>query len=148
MAKQYIDRNGESTTRLYRIWADMKTRCNNDKHKQARDYKGRNIKIYKDWYDFSSFKEWALNNGYLENLTLERIDNDGNYCPDNCTWASRQEQALNRRDNIYVNVKMVLAEVCRVYSLPYESTRKRLKKGQNINQIIKERRFKNGRKNF
>ena len=87
--------------RLYRIWADMKTRCNNPKYKLYHHYGGRGIKVCPMWNDsFSNFSLWAFENGYSDNLTIDRIDVDGNYEPSNCRWISIQAQQWNRRDNV------------------------------------------------
>lgn len=95
-----ITHNG-SKTRLYRIWKQMRIRCNCKSNPNYKFYGGRGITICEEWDDFSKFREWALKNGYAENLTIERVDVDGNYCPDNCTWILRNEQAKNTRNCKY-----------------------------------------------
>jgi len=81
--------------RLYGIYGAMKSRCNNPKNQAYARYGGRGIRVCDEWSRFNAFVFWALNNGYSDNLTIERIDHDGNYCPDNCTWIPMSEQALN-----------------------------------------------------
>lgn len=84
-------------TRLYNIWNHAEQRCNNVNDKAYKNYGGRGITICKEWLEFIPFKEWALNNGYKDNLTIDRRDNDGNYEPSNCRWTTRIEQNRNSR---------------------------------------------------
>lgn len=81
--------HGESGTRLYSIWKGVKTRCKNKNGKFWSIYGGRGIKICDEWNsDYTKFRDWSLLNGYSDGLSIDRIDNDGNYCPDNCRWIS------------------------------------------------------------
>lgn len=100
--------HGLSLTRIYKCWADMKQRCLNKKHKWYPKYGGRGITVCDEWLEFPAFYEWAIANGYSDNLTIERIDNDKGYYPGNCKWATQQEQSMNKRhlpnSNGYVGV--------------------------------------------
>lgn len=88
----------ESKTRLYRIWIDMKSRCFNPNCCNYQYYGARGITVCDDWkYDFQAFKKWAVNSGYDDCLTIDRIDNDGDYCPTNCRWESQSVQNMSKR---------------------------------------------------
>lgn len=90
--------HGLTHTRLHRIWLNMKTRCYNPRYKQYESYMGRGISICDEWKDdFKAFYDWAIANGYKDNLSIDRINNDGNYEQSNCRWVDSYVQANNRR---------------------------------------------------
>lgn len=114
----------------------MKSRCYRRKHVRFCDYGGRGIIVCEEWKDdFCKFKEWALSNGYSDDLTIDRIDVDGNYCPENCRWIPIQEQAKNKRTSHYVNIDgntMNITEAAKVYSVPRSTMRLRELNGKDL----------------
>lgn len=101
--------HGDAHTRLHDIWSLMKDRCDNPNNKRHDLYYDRGIKVCDEWRDYRNFKKWSLENGYADNLTIDRIDNDKGYSPDNCRWTDWRTQAENRR-NIRPVVQMDLNE--------------------------------------
>ena len=90
--------HGETHTRLYNIWRGMRSRCNNGKNAHYKDYGGRGISVCEEWEnDYEAFRDWALENGYEEQLTIDRINNDMGYTPENCRWTTMSVQNTNRR---------------------------------------------------
>ena len=127
-------------SRLYNIWSGIKERCLIVSNKCYKDYGGRGIKICDEWLsDFQTFKKWAINNGYQDNLSIDRIDNDGNYEPSNCRWATAKEQARNRRNSkIYTinGVTKCLSEWCEIYNIRYQTVKYRLQQNWNIERAL------------
>ena len=103
-------------TRLYSIWKAMKVRCYNPNFRAYSRYGGRGITVCDEWlHDFPAFREWAIQNGYSDNLTIDRIDNSKGYSPENCRWVSYKTQANNTRRNIVVTIDgetATIAEIC------------------------------------
>lgn len=93
-------KRGEGRTRMYVIWQGMKARCKNPNHASYKYYGGKGVTVCEEWEKFLPFKEWALKNGYTDELTIDRIDNSKGYSPDNCRWIARSEQTKNQTSNV------------------------------------------------
>lgn len=132
-------------TRLYRCWVDMRTRISNKKCKDAKNYSTRGIKCCEQWESYSEFKEWALNNGYNDTLTLDRIDVNGNYCPENCRWVTRKEQNRNRRNTLKYK-GLPITQLCEEFNIKYSTLMQRVYKaisrGQTKNSVYKKAFFR------
>ena len=142
-SEQLAQRNfkhGLSNSRLHGIWNGMKARCYNPNFDQYADYGGRGITICREWRDdFQAFYDWAMANGYADNLTIDRIDNDGNYSPNNCRWATRQEQGYNRRDNrliTYNGETKTAAEWGMVTGIKPHTILRRLRLGWSVDEAL------------
>ena len=129
-----------SNTRLYQIYCTMKQRCCNSNDMAYKDYGGRGITICKEWLDsFTAFYDWAIANGYKEDLTIDRIDVNGNYEPSNCRWLSRGEQSKNTRRNVYATFygeTKTLSEWARIANIPQTTFCRRIKQNRPINEIF------------
>lgn len=133
-------KHGMFETRLYRIWRNMKKRCNNPNAQEYHRYGGRGIKVYEGWVEFSSFSVWALNNGYSEILTLDRIDNNGDYCPENCRWVDRMTQQNNMSSNRYITIEgetKTVSQWARIADVCPTTMIWRLEKGWTGTDLIK-----------
>ena len=103
--KKRATKHGGYKTRLYRIWHDMKTRCEYKKHRSYKNYGGNGISVCDAWGNsFANFKEWALLAGYNDSLSIDRINSNSNYEPNNCRWATPKEQANNTSRNVYITI--------------------------------------------
>src|SRR3989304_6773059 len=126
-------KHGGTGTRLYRIWKAMRNRCNNSNNLRYKDYGGRGITICPEWTDklngYINFRNWALSNGYQEGLTIDRINNNGNYTPENCRWVTSEINNQNQRTNKVNNKKVI--EIRYLYSTG-NYTQKELAKIYNV----------------
>lgn len=139
-SKSRMTTHGATDSRLYNIWTSMKARCETSKkQKFIKDYQNRGIKICAEWHDFSVFQKWALENGYKENLSIDRIDNNGNYCPENCRWADNFTQANNKRNNhwlTYNNKTQTIAQWSKELGMKYNALNERLRKGWSVERAL------------
>ena len=114
-----------SHTRPYEIWLGMKKRCYNQNDARYDMYGGRGITVCDEWlHDFSAFYSWAISHGYSDELTIDRIDNDKGYSPENCRWADAKTQCRNRSTNIRIkigNASKTLMEWCEIFELDYST---------------------------
>lgn len=142
---KYKTTHGKRNTRLYKIWTGMKDRCLNVNSNNFKNYGARNINICKEWKDdYIQFHNWSISNGYKEGLTIDRIDNDGDYEPNNCRWVSAEKQSRNKRDTIkirYNNKEYCLAELSRVVEIPESTLRYRYHKGYRGEKLIQKRKW-------
>lgn len=121
--------HGMSDSRLYGIWTNMKTRCENPKSKFYKRYGGRGITVCEEWRHFDGFLKWANASGYNDEMTIERTDNDRGYSPDNCRWASMKEQENNRSNSKLFTMNgetKTLALWCDEYGQSYKTVYKRI----------------------
>jgi hypothetical protein len=131
--------HGESNSRLYAIFLGMKDRCNNSNDTAYKNYGGRGIKVCDEWKEYINFHNWAVTNGYTDNLTIDRKDNDGNYCPENCRWATYSEQANNTRTNVlifYNNEIKTLSQWAHLYNISVSVLSSRLKRNWTIEEAL------------
>jgi hypothetical protein len=126
--------HGKSNTRLHRIWSAMRARCYNLNSHEYDRYGGRGIEVCEEWRsNFESFYEWAIKNGYADSLSIDRINNDGNYEPSNCRWATNKVQASNRRTIRlieYKGEKKILMDWAETLKINYHTLASRLHSGK------------------
>lgn len=133
-------KHGQSYSRLYRIMHDMKQRCLNPNNKNYKHYGERGITICKNWLDnFDNFYNWAINYGYQDNLTIERINFNGNYEPSNCKWIKKAEQVKNTRKIRFItanNETHCLGDWARKFNIEYNTLKYHVDKDENYIQKL------------
>lgn len=126
-------KHGMKGTRIYRIWKAMKTRCLNPNFKRYDRYGGRGIKICDLWMDFLPFYQWAMSAGYSDELSIDRINNDDGYYPENCRWATKSQQRRNYSQNHYVSIDgniMILTDASKIFEVRPSTFLQKLKYGK------------------
>ncbi len=163
MTREQRIKHGDSGTRLHNIWNGMRDRCKRKKHPMFHHYGGKGVTVCAEWLDYSTFKIWSLRNGYSNELTIERKDNDGNYEPNNCKWATRKEQSNNQGTSVllrfteqellhiqreYYTSKKTVDEYVAYVGISRSSLQKLLSgKYENIPSLNKDKRISNERNN-
>ena len=132
--------HGESKTRLHDIWRSMKSRCKNETNGSYRWYGGKGIQVCEEWDTyFIAFREWAMNNGYNDILTIDRIDSSRDYEPDNCRWVTMKEQQNNRCNNhriVFNGEEFTLTQWAERIGLTPNTLSKRLQDGWSIERAL------------
>ena len=127
--------HGESRTKLYRAWVAMKARCSDINHQSYRNYGGRGITFCDEWKEYGPFRDWARSNGYRSDLTLDRINNNGNYEPSNCRWTDVKTQSRNTRFNRMWRGKCA-KEWSEVLNISYSRIKHRFEKGFSLEEAL------------
>lgn len=124
--------------RLYHVWLDMKKRCNNHNAREYSRYGGRGISVCEEWAsDYDAFRRWSLSNGYNQDAefgecTIDRIDNNKGYSPDNCRWANMTQQGRNKSNNHFLHIDgeyITISQASERYGIPYDTLWARIKRG-------------------
>lgn len=135
-------KHGLSKTRLHKIWHSMYCRCYYKSTNQYKNYGGKGIRVCEEWKHiegFVNFYNWAISNGYKEALTLDRIDNEKDYCPSNCKWSTSKEQSNHKTNNVFhtFNGKTQTAKQwCDEYKISQTTLNDRLKRGWTFEQAL------------
>lgn len=143
----YTKKKLVKNNRLHNIWSGMKRRCNNPNNEAYARYGGRGIKVCDEWSaeknGYWNFEKWSLMNGYQDDLSIDRIDNDGDYEPSNCRWTTMKQQGNNTQFNIfleYQGVRLTLKEWSEYLEVPYHVIHQRYKRGWNAHDILTKSR--------
>lgn len=124
---------------VYNTWCNIRSRCYNKSNPKYPRYGGRGIKVCDEWQDFATFKDWALSHGYEQGLSIDRIDNDRDYCPENCRFVNNKIQSNNRSNNHYVEYNgktQTISQWAEEYGLQYFQLQSRLKYGWSFEKAL------------
>lgn len=136
-----ISTHHETKTRLHKIWESMHSRCENQNHKYYAYYGGRGIRVCDEWNEYIPFRDWAIAAGYNDNLTIDRIEVNGNYNPENCRWATIREQQNNKRSNRLVQfngASHTISEWSEIVGIKKTTIKERLNAGWTIEKVLTE----------
>lgn len=139
---KFAKKHGKKNTKLYRVWCSMKERCYNEHNKSYKNYGLRGIKVCDQWKnDFEEFYKWAMKHGYTEGLTIDRIDFNKDYCPNNCRWVTTKQQNRNYNKNHFVKYKgkkMCLKELSEKSGIPYTKLRWRIENWGSVELALQK----------
>lgn len=133
---------GGGASRLYTTWAGMKGRCDNPANGTYEYYGGRGIRVCAEWADFLAFERWALTHGYADSLSIDRIDNNGDYEPANCRWTDRKTQQRNTSRNsvfLYRSKPTCLAELAEISGINRRTIRERIRRGWSVESAVERK---------
>ena len=137
---RFVRKHPEHQDRLYNVWCAMKERCYNPRNKSYERYGARGISVCEEWRkDFSVFAEWAESHGYEYGLTIDRIDGNGNYCPENCRWVTPAQQNRNYSRNhmiTYNGETKCLADWADQYGINRATMYLRIKRGKDLDEVF------------
>jgi hypothetical protein len=134
------NQHGGTKTKLYGVWHRIRQSCLDKNHVSYKNYGGRGISFCAEWDEFTSFRDWALSSGYAEGLSIDRIDNNGNYTPENCRWATFKQQARNKRNNILIadgKDILIASDYAARKGIPLSTVLYRLKKSKVYHAVQK-----------
>lgn len=134
-------KHGKSKEKIYSVWHGMIARCEKEYCKEYKNYGARGISVCDEWHDSKKFIDWSLNNGYEVGLSIDRIDTNGNYEPNNCRWVDMVTQQNNTRRNRKVtigNETHNVSEWARIKGIPYHYIYRRYEEGWSIEKAITE----------
>ena len=149
MEKNYFVKHGllRDHSHLYNSWSNMIQRCTNPRHPSYRIYGGRGITVCKQWFDCSKFATWAKKNGYASGLSIDRIDNDGGYSPENCRWVTKKEQQRNLSFNRMISFNgrtQCMAAWAEELGIGYKALEHRLDRWKDVQRAFTEPIHKKG----
>lgn len=137
--KRRLTTHGESKSVLYKRWKAMRKRCQNKNSSDYPHYGGRGIRVCEEWQDYTVFEKWALTHGYSNELSIDRVDVNGNYEPANCRFVSMKEQCNNRSNNIsvtYAGEQYTLSKLAEAKGIQYSTLYERVKRGMSVDDAI------------
>lgn len=141
LAREMCTTHGLSSDRIYYVWFDMMRRCYNSSCRAYSDYGGRGISVCKQWHDVCTFYKWAMCSGYKDDLTIEHVDNDGDYSPSNCIWIPQSQQQKNTRRSRRITFDgrtQILADWIRETPIKKQTVMSRLRLGWPIEKALTE----------